>query len=129
MKKKDDQQQELLKTWQTRLSTAQTAYKRGFERMERQEQLYQGTREVKPLDDTDEIDSTPHTWNIGYELVESQVSADIPSPKVIALRKRDEPKAKMIEDMLRNKIEELFQSTLPVRGATAKVHKLLDALL
>ena len=51
------------------------------------------------------LDAAGNVRNIVAENIESQVSTDIPQPKVTARRKQDEGLARLIEDMLRNELE------------------------
>ena len=70
--------------------------------------------------------TTPHVRNIVAENIESQVSTDIPQPKVTARRKQDEGLARLIEDMLRNELDRLpmeylndmQERTVPIQGGS-----------
>lgn len=116
---------EKLKFWQERLSTNETSYQAELVKMDRREQIYRGSRDV-----THEIvgdgntGQVKHVRNIAAELIESQISTDIPQPKVTAKRKSDEWRAKIIEDMLRCELDRLpvedlidiQERTVPIQG-------------
>lgn len=98
--------------------------------MDRRERLYRGERRLKPLTklDTDRggIRETPHIRNIVAEIIEAQVNASIPQPKVTPRCKEDEPLAKIIEDMLRDeltrlpmeRLNDLQERTVPIQGGS-----------
>ena len=99
--------------WKDWVGRNESAYQKELERMDRREQYYRGEiREIKPLTERDtkrngERRKTAHLWNIITELIESEVNSVIPQPKVTARRREDEPKAKILEDMLRNELDRL----------------------
>lgn len=116
-----------LRLWQGRLKRNEADYQDQLDRMDRREALYRGDRALEPLTEKDRKqggDKTPHVRNIVAENIESQVSTDIPQPKVTARRKQDEPLAKLIEDMLRNELDRLpmeylndmMERTVPIQG-------------
>ena len=121
---------EKLRLWQQRLSHSETAYKKQLNKMDGREKQYLGDRVLRPLTDNDTSKcgkkETPHVRNITAELIEAQVSSDIPQPKVTARRKEDEPLAKIIEDMLRNELDRLpmeyindmQERTVPIQGGS-----------
>lgn len=120
------QNQERLELWQKRLSDNQSAFENQVAKMDKREALYKGTREVRNAHtgQTDLKEAT-HVRNIVAELIEAQVDANIPQPKVTARRKEDEPLAKVIEDMLRNELDRMRfedfndqqERTVPIQGA------------
>lgn len=122
MKKTSDN----LKKWQDRLSTAQSAYESELGLMDSREAKYKGSKEIESIVSADraKLTETPHVRNICAELVEAQVNSSIPQPKVTARRKKDEYKAKLIEDMLRNELDRLpieqindiMERTVPIQG-------------
>lgn len=118
-----------LKLWQERLSINEADYQGQLDKMDKREGLYRGNHDLSPLTERDrkqngEGNKTPHVRNIVAENIESQVSTDIPQPKVTARRKQDEALAKMIEDMLRNELDRLpmeyindmQERTVPIQG-------------
>lgn len=92
--------------------------------MDRREALYRGARDVTPLIEGDKTDMTRHVRNLCAELIEAEVDSGIPQPKVTARHKEDEPKAKLIEDMLRGELDRLrfeemndiAERTVPIQG-------------
>ncbi len=116
-----------LREWQDRYTTAQTAYNDEIAKMDGRERLYKGDGEIKKIIVGDRITKTPLVRNICSELVEAQVNSNIPQPKVTAIREKDEPKAKLIEDMLRNELDRLSmehindmaERTVPIQGGFA----------
>ncbi len=121
-KKKTDRAK--LRMWQERLARNDAAYSAEEAKMNRREDLYGGSDEIKPLVKNAKIKTTPHVRNICAEIIEAQVSSSIPKPKVTALRPKDEAKAKLIEDMLRNELDRLpmeenndmMERTVPIQG-------------
>lgn len=116
-----------LKLWQDRLAKNQSAYDAEVSKMDRREALYAGDKSIDPVVSKDTKKETVHVRNICSELIESQVDSGIPAPKVTARRKKDEPKAKLIEDMLRNELDRLpfealndqMERTVPIQGGGA----------
>ena len=96
-----------LREWQDRYTAAQTAYNDEIAKMDGRERLYKGDGEIKKIIVGDRTTKTPLVRNICSELVEAQVNSNIPQPKVTAIREKDELKAKLIEDMLRNELDRL----------------------
>lgn len=121
MKRKDKAK---LRMWQDRLKTNEAAYESELKRMDRREELYLGSDELRAMVKSERRRTTPHVRNICGEIVEAQVSSSIPQPKVTARRKEDEGKAKLIEDMLRNELDRLpfeqlndmLERTVPIQG-------------
>lgn len=125
----ENQNQERLLLWKKRLRGSEAAYSGQLSRMDDREAQYLGRRELKPLVERDREPSgqplrAPHVRNITAELIEAQVSSDIPQPKVTARRKEDEGLAKLIEDMLRNELDrmpmetinDIQERTVPIQG-------------
>ena len=113
-----------LRMWQDRLKRAESAYQGEVDKMDRREELYQGSSRIRPLVSTARKTETPHVRNLCAELIESQVDSNIPQPKVTPRRKQDEWRAKLIEDMLRNELDrlpfetinDLQERTVPIQG-------------
>lgn len=122
MLKKD---QSKLDKWQSRLEAQETAYSGELSAMENREQLYSGSHELTAIVTGDTKTEAVHVRNIIAECIEAQVDANIPQPKVTALRKEDEPLAEEIESMLRNELDRLpfevmndmMSRTVPIQGA------------
>lgn len=118
---------ERLKLWQERLARNQSAYNDELAKMDAREELYRGSNAISPLVDNSKKKTTPHVRNICAELIEAQVNSTIPMPKVTARRKKDEKKAKLIEDMIRNELDrmpfemlnDMMERTVPIQGGAA----------
>ena len=116
-----------LDLWQGRLRRNDAAYSAEEARMDRREELYQGSDHIAPLTDKARKKKTPHVRNICAELIESQVDSNIPQPKVTPVRKEDEWRAALIEDMLRNELDrmpfeqynDIMERTVPIQGGAA----------
>ena len=110
--------------WKRRLSHNDSAYKAEESRMDKREELYLGTDVIEPMTDRARKKSTPHIRNLCAELIESQVDSNIPQPKVTPVRREDEWRAAIIEDMLRNELDRLpfeeindqMERTVPIQG-------------
>ena len=115
-----------LKLWQTRLALCEEAYAPFSDRFDGREAMFRGSRATTPCTDGDKKKQSYHVRNIVSELIESQVDADIPAPKVTARRKEDEPLAKIIEDMLRDELNrmpfetmnDMMERTVPIQGGS-----------
>ena len=113
-----------LEMWQERLSSNQTKYEAEVSKMDLREKLYKGSRELKQLVGRDEKTEALHVRNICAEIIEAQVNSSIPQPKVTARREKDQDKAKLIEDMIRNELDRLpmeaindmMERTVPIQG-------------
>lgn len=113
-----------LREWQGRMQTARDAYAKEEARMDRREKLYSGDHEIKRIVEEDHAYVTPHVRNIVAENIEATVSTVIPQPKVTAQKPEDEPKAKLIEDFLRNELDrmpfevmnDIMERTVPIQG-------------
>lgn len=115
-----------LRLWQRRLEENQQAAADFAEAFDRRETLFRGCRDVTPCTDGDKRKKTYHVRNIVAELIESQVDANIPAPKVTPRRKEDERLAKIIEDMLRDELDrmpfetlnDMMERTVPIQGGS-----------
>lgn len=117
--KKDRKKLEL---WQSRLTTNETAYAGELGKMDERERLYNGSRTITPVVKSDKKTEAAHVRNICAEIIEAQVSSEIPQPKVTARRKKDEAKAKLIEDMLRNELDRMpFEALMDMVGRTVPI--------
>lgn len=118
-----------LRLWQGRLERNASAYADVAARMDKREKLYSGTHEVdkKIVEGDENYVAARHVRNICAEAIESQIDSSIPAPKVTPRYKKDEWKAKIIEDMLRNEIDRLpfeayndmMERTVPIQGGAA----------
>jgi hypothetical protein len=93
--------------WQKKLETAKSSY--NLTKFDEREYIYLGSRVVDK-----NVNSlvTPtkkanNVYNIVYEMVESQVSVQIPDPSVKSKRPNFEMQATMIEDSIANDLKEL----------------------
>lgn len=122
-------QEQKLAHWKEVLTRSETAYKLELESMDKREAIYSGDDKLRPVSEMDKPKdgSTPrtcHVYNIVAENIESEVDATIPKPKVTPRRKRDEPLARIIENMLRNELDRMqfeefndqMERTVPIQG-------------
>lgn len=93
--------------WQERYRLSEAAYADEKERMQRREDIVDGSHVIMTPDGTAAKKKATHVRNVAFEVVESQVDSNIPQPKVTAVREEDEPLAKIAEDMLRNLLDRL----------------------
>ncbi|MED9905279.1 MAG: hypothetical protein UFG06_14005 [Lachnospiraceae bacterium] len=106
---------------------AKIAYSNDLSEMTENEALYNGTRNVqgnpnKPWKSPTKV--AINVRNIVYELIESQVDAAIPMPKVSPIHEEDASLAKIIEDALANEIRlinfneinDKQERTVPIQG-------------
>ncbi len=115
-----------LRMWQERLSRNETAYRDTLDKMDSREAMYAGDDELKPLTRGERMERTPHVRNICTEIIEAEIDSAIPQPKVTARRKKDEAKAKLIEDMIRNELDrmpfeeinDIQERTVPIQGGS-----------
>ena len=118
-----------LRIWQRRRSESDAEYSSQEAAMDRREEIYNGSRKLKPLTKGDtkkdgSTKKTSHVRNIVFENIESMVSTNIPTPKVTAKHKEDEHLAAIIEHWLRNEIDRLpfeamndmAERTVPIQG-------------
>lgn len=112
--------------WRGKLETARIAYSRTLAEIKKNQDIYEGTREVNgnPNTNVSAKDLAINVRNIAYELIESQVDSSIPMPKVTALHEGDEELARSIEKALVNKVKLLklsiindqMERIVPVQG-------------
>lgn len=112
--------------WQEKLGLARAAYADELARMEQREALYEGTRQVQADPNTRQTPGklSSNVRNIVYELIESQVDATIPMPRVEAIHPEDEELAHRLEDFLRSEakrldftqLNDLQERTVPIQG-------------
>ena len=95
-----------LEYWQAKLHDADDSFSAQRKQIDHQEELYQGRKTIDQICGADDIDESNVVWNIVYELIEAQVDSNIPGCKITPRRKNDKNLAVLIEDMLRNKIDE-----------------------
>lgn len=117
---------EKLRLWQDRLSKNERAYQSTLDQMDSRQEIYLGSRVLQKRVKGDRKQKTSHVRNLTAELIEAQVNSAIPQPKVTAKRKKDEEKARIIEDMLRNElnrlpfeqINDMMERTVPIQGGS-----------
>lgn len=125
-KKESRGAQQRRKHWQDRLAAAKSAYAAQLEEIERNEAMYDGTRECALPGGGTASRKSSNVRNIVYELVESQVDATVPMPRVEAVHECDAPLAKAVEALLRHKaqllhladLNDVQERTTPVQGAS-----------
>ncbi len=119
------QDNDKLRLWQERFRVCFAAAQKDRDRMDRREQFYAGQIADAGTDEVSgETRQTTRVRNVCAEMIEGQVSADVPMPKVTALDEQDEWLAGIIEDMLRDDIRrlraqtmtDLMQRTVPIQG-------------
>jgi len=98
---------EKLRLWQGRFTRNESRFADEREKMNKREALYRGDNAIEALTRDDKAEKTPHIRNICNEIIESQVSSEIPKPKVTARREKDEELASIIEDMIRNEMDRM----------------------
>lgn len=136
MGKKKKEQAARLEQWQEWLEKYDDAWAPERTRMDEREKIIRGRTKLNKVIESDETQKTNHVWNIAYELTEAQVDSTIPAAKVTPLRKEDEELARMLEDLIRNKLDEWpsevindqMERTVPQQGA-GLVHLEWDARL
>ena len=103
-----------LNKWRSRLEKARNAYGDDLNRIQRREDLYNGTREVQgnPNYRKNASKLAVNVRNITYELIESQVDSSIPAPRVIPIHEEDEEAAKVIEAFLTNEMLKIHAELL-----------------
>lgn len=109
--------------WQARLDDARRQYAEKRARMDRREDCYKGTKQI-PAAGGGAAKAAGNVRNVVYELVESQVDASVPQPKVTAIHSEDRPLARKIEAMLLAQIRQLNfkemndeqERTVPIQG-------------
>lgn len=117
----------ILKKWQDRLQKARQEYQHALDKMDESEALYRGTHKIdrtRGSTSKNEPKDATTVRNVVAEIIEAEVSSDIPTPKVTAQHQEDEQLAKTIEDYLRDEIDRLpferindqDERTTPVHG-------------
>lgn len=127
-KKKVERAENRLQLWQQRLQTARQEYQDTLADMRTWNDYYNGTREVQRDPNTHQQVSrkSSNVRNIVYELIESQVDATIPAPRVDPIHEEDRELAKSIEAVLRFEVLNLQlamlndkqERTTPISGAS-----------
>lgn len=121
-----------LDEWKRKYEIACEEYAAELCAMDEREKWYRGDQIRIPLFRGDMVTADrardiPHCRNICAEMIEDQVDTVIPMPKVTARRKQDEERARLIENMLRNKIDllpferlnDLMERVVPIQGGGA----------
>lgn len=121
------QDENKLSYWKQKLFENLSEYQEERTEMTDFEKLYAGTREIDHSINSSYQGATKrasYVRNIVAELVEAIVDSNIPSPKVTALREKDQKLANVIEDYLRNELDRLpmeelndqDERTTPIQG-------------
>ena len=121
--KEKEQKEKRRAFWQARLDDARRQYAEKRARMDRREDCYKGTRQI-PAAGGGAAKAAGNVRNIIYELIESQVDASIPQPRVTAVHPEDRQLAKKIEAMLLAQIRQRNfkemndeqERTVPIQG-------------
>ncbi|MCL2031139.1 MAG: hypothetical protein FWG93_06290 [Oscillospiraceae bacterium] len=113
---------EKLTLWRERYARSEAAFAAERMRMDERERLYAGERDIEAVSGPGPAKAASHVRNIIAELIEAQVDSGLPQPKVTARRKRDEPLAALIEDMLRNEMNRMdFEAMNDMQERTALI--------
>lgn len=96
-----------LDMWQKRFDEAKEDAAGEIVKMQRRKLLYGGDKHIATPAGTDATKQASSVRNIVFELIESQVDSNIPTPKVTARDAQNEELAQEIEDMLRSEIDRL----------------------
>lgn len=116
---------EKLRIWQERLSVSDSYWNAEVARMDERERLLAGDRTLQPLvEGHGATEKSSHVYNIIFENIETQVSTNLPQPKVTPIRKKDEHLAQVIERFLRNEMDrmpfeinnDMAERTVPAQG-------------
>lgn len=99
-------EEEILQRFQARLEKARREYQPEINKMIEREALYRGTHKIDRTGSQKPQDAST-ARNIVAEIIEAEVSSDIPTPKVTPRHQEDEALAKTIEDYLRNELDRL----------------------
>lgn len=118
-----------LEMWQDRRAESDRFYDSLRVKMDHREQLYAGDHNVMMPELTRKMrEAKPvHVRNIVFENIESEVSSNIPMPKITPRRRKDEHLAELIEHYLRNerdrlpfeRINDMAERTVPIQGGVA----------
>ena len=110
MSKKESKQR--LDCWQKKLEQDRDAWERFSSKFDHREELYFGSRELKPVVENDAKRTTPHVRNIICELIEAQIDPTVPQPKVEGHSREQEYLAKVVEDKIRNELDRMPMEAL-----------------
>ena len=96
--------------WQQKYENAKSQYGSALNLMNEYEKYYEGGRacKINPNNGEGEANKVAiNVRNIVYELIESQVDASIPMPRVTAIHEEDKELARKIEQFLENEVRML----------------------
>ena len=100
------EQQARLERWKDLYSKALAAYQDELDKIAKRDNAYNGVVEAKKFVENEKAIADPvHVRNIIAEIIEAEVDTGVPQPKVTPMRKKDEQRAKMIEDALRDELD------------------------
>lgn len=94
-----------LRRFQGLMTTAVTLYQPELDKMPLRRKVYGGDPAIQKPMKGSTVTETDYVNNMASEMIESQVSPDVPQPKVTALRKQDEWLASLIEDYMRLELQ------------------------
>lgn len=121
-----------LEKWQAKVNADKVKLKLNREAIDEREQQYKGEQYLKPVTAAQEKawgsqrKKARHVFNVIAENIESEIDVNIPQPKVTAVRREDEPLAKIIEDFIRSEMDrinfeemnDMQERTVPVQGGS-----------
>ena len=121
-----------LERWQAKVNADKVKLKLNREAIDEREQQYKGEQYLTPVTAAQEKawgsqrKKALHVFNVIAENIESEIDVNIPQPKVTAVRKEDEPLAKIIEDFIRSEMDrinfeemnDMQERTVPVQGGS-----------
>ena len=90
-----------LRRFQGLMTNAVSLYQGELNKMPLRQKVYNGDKTIQRPMNGSTVKETDYVNNMAAEMIESQVSPDVPQPKVTALRKQDEWMASLIEDYMR----------------------------
>ena len=110
--------------WQERFRKSRDSYEAELAAMDKRDRLYNGDKTIYGPNGIKSKKDATSVRNVVFELIESQVEATFPTPKVTPYREKDEDLAGKIEDMLRNeadrmpfeKMNDTDERTTPIQG-------------
>lgn len=113
-----------LSFFKEKLSKNDALWRENYDDFDAREALFRGSDKIFEIVENDKKTVTPHVRNIVSELIEAQVQASVPQPKVTAVHPKDVYKAALIERMIRNELDRLpveeindmMERTIPVQG-------------
>lgn len=131
-----------LRLWQDRLTAAEKAIEDERARMSKREKLYEGDHTIYGTGGRVQtggeggVREATHVRNVCFEMVETQVDSNIPSPKVTAVRPEDEGLADIVENLLRDVMDRLPMERIndegerisPVQGGHGLLVDWLDSI-